>query len=374
MSESDTIADKGRQSRQDVRLTLRRIAAGARLVGLAWMLVLVLVAIARDPLPYPAFAWVLAGAAVIWGLATSIDQLRGHDADPLWITAGDTLLASFALLAPVAAGSTDFFYGGFPGIAVATAAVRGRRWGWAVAGVLSAVTLAQFEVADLGDVLSRLSQLVTYLMLAGIVGWAVHVIYETDAARRLAEDAEARAEEKSRVAAHLHDSVLQTLALIQRESLDPTRVIGLARRQERELRDWLFGIAGVESAGLADAIRQVAAEIEESYRVNVEVVAVGEASLHPAAEALVGAGREAMINAAKHSGDETISVYVEADDSLLRLFVRDRGVGFDPEEVAIDRRGLNDSITRRVAQVGGTSEIRSTPGVGTEVRLEVPNE
>jgi signal transduction histidine kinase len=201
----------------------------------------------------------------------------------------------------------------------------------------------------------------------------VHVIYQTDAARRVAEEAEARAEEKSRVAAHLHDSVLQTLALIQRESSDSARVVSLARRQEADLRDWLFGVIGPGSARLADAVRRVAAEIEESYRVKVEVVAVGEASLHPAAEALVGAGREAMINAAKHSGAGVVSVYVEADSSMLRLFVRDRGVGFDPEGVALDRRGLHDSITRRVAQVGGSSEIHSTPGQGTEIRLEVPN-
>jgi signal transduction histidine kinase len=338
------------------------------------MLVLVLVALFREQLPHPAFGWALAAASVIWGLATGFDQLRGHDSDPTWITAGDTLLASFALLAPEWAGTGDLFYGGFPGIAVAAAAVRGRRWGWTVAGVLSAVTIARFEIADLGDVLSRLSQLITYLMLAGIIGWAVHVIYQTDAARRLAEDAEARAQEKSRMAAHLHDSVLQTLALIQRESSDPARVVGLARRQERDLRDWLFGTDGRGTTGLADAVGAVASEIEESYRVKVEVVAVGEASLHPAAEALVAAGREAMINAAKHSSAGVISVYVEADDEVLRLFVRDRGVGFDPGSVAVDRRGLNDSIARRVRQVGGKSEIRSTPGQGTEIRLEVPNE
>ena len=108
------------------------------------MLVLVLVALVREQLPHPAFGWALAAAAVIWGLVTGFDQLRGHDSDPSWITAGDTLLASFALLAPEWAGSSDLFYGGFPGIAVAAAAVRGRRWGWAVAGVLSVVTIARF--------------------------------------------------------------------------------------------------------------------------------------------------------------------------------------------------------------------------------------
>ena len=198
------------------------------------------------------------------------------------------------------------------------------------------------------------------------------MIYETDAARRLAEDAEARAEEKSRVAAHLHDSVLQTLALIQRESSVPARVVALARRQERELRAWLFETPGTKPGGLADAVRQVAAAIEEAYRVKVEVVTVGESSLDRAAEALVGAGREAIINAAKHSGDDTISVYVESDGERRRLFVRDRGIGFDAASVAPDRRGLSDSITRRIAQVGGSTEIRSIPGQGTEIRVEVP--
>ena len=360
------------QAHQDIRLTLRRIAGGARLVGLGWMLVLVLVAIARAPMPNPAYAWALAAGAASWALITGLDQLRPRQSDPAWATIGDTLLASFALLAPAAAGTADLFYGGFPGIVVTAAAVRGRRWGWLVAGVLSAVTIARFEVADLGDVLARLSQLVTYLMLAGIVGWAVHVIYQTDAARRLAEEAEARAEEKSRVAAHLHDSVLQTLALIQRESSDPSRVLGLARRQERELRDWLYDTTDVDLAGLAAAVRRVAQEIEDSYGVHVEVVAVGEAPLHAASEALVAAGREAMINAAKHSGDERISVYFEAGSDVLSLFVRDRGVGFDTDTIASDRRGLNESITRRIAQVGGVSRIRSTPGQGTEIRLEIP--
>ena len=101
------------------------------------MLVLVLVALARDPMPHPAFAWALAGASVIWALVTSFDQVGGQGSDPTWVTAGDAILASYALLAPAAAGSTDFFYGGFPGIAVVIAAVRGRRWGWSVAGLLS---------------------------------------------------------------------------------------------------------------------------------------------------------------------------------------------------------------------------------------------
>lgn len=354
-----------------IGLTIRRVAGGARLVGLAWMLTLVLIALARGGLERPVVGWFLVAATLAWGIPMAGRQLSTDPEDPVWVTAGDALLASFALLAPGFAGSSDVFYGGFPGIAVVTAAARSRRLGWAVAGLLSVVTVIRFQLETFGAVLERLSSLVTYLMLAGIVGWAVHVIYRTDDARRRAEEARARAEERSEVATHLHDSVLQTLALIQRQPEDQTRVVSLARRQERELRDWLYGTGGIEAGGLAEAIRTVAAEVEDGYGVHVEVVTVGDSEFDFSAQALAGAAREAIVNAAKHSGDSTMSVYMEAAPQLMRVFVRDRGIGFDLDEVPADRRGLQDSIHGRLGHVGGTAEIRSTPGQGTEVRLEV---
>jgi signal transduction histidine kinase len=216
-----------------------------------------------------------------------------------------------------------------------------------------------------------LSALVTYLMLAAIVGWAVHVIYRTDQARREAEESQARAEERSRVAAHLHDSVLQTLSLIQRQPDDPVRVVSLARRQEIELRDWLYGRIPDEGAGLAHGVRQMGVAIEEEYLVKVEVVTVGDSPIDATANALLGAGREAVVNAAKHAGIQHVAVYLEIDEKVIRLFVRDRGVGFDPDRVPPDRAGLRDSIKRRIESIGGRVDVRSAPGTGTEVRIEV---
>jgi signal transduction histidine kinase len=356
---------------EDIGLTIRRIAGGARLIGLGWMLVLVLVALARQGLERPAVGWLLAGGSLTWGVLSGLDHLRKRGADPTWVTVGDAVLAALALLAPEAAGSDDLFYGGFPGIAVAAAAARSRRWGWLVALALSAVTVARFQISDVGAALARLSALVTYLMLAAIVGWAVHVIYRTDRARRQAEESQARAEERSRMAAHLHDSVLQTLSLIQRQPDDPRRVISLARRQERELRDWLYGTVPADGAGLALAVRALGAAIEDEHRVKVEVVTAGDAPIDSVANAVLGASREAVVNAAKHAGTQQVAVYLEIEEKIIRLFVRDRGVGFDLNLIPPDRAGLRDSIKRRIESIGGRVEVRSSPGKGTEIRIEV---
>ena len=335
------------------------------------MLLLVVVATLRGELAHPSTGWLLALLTVGWGAVAIGEQLRTRSNDPIWLTVGDTLLAGFALLAPGLAGADDLFYGGFPGIAVVAAAANQRRLGWLVAGFLSVVTVARFGIADLGQVIGQLSALVTYLMLAAIVGWAVHVIYSTDEARRHAESEQVKAEAKASMATHLHDSVLQTLALVQREAGDRNRVTTLARRQEQELRTWLYGqtVDGPET--LARALERTAGELEEMYQVPVEVVAAGDADLDQAAEALLAAGREAIVNALKHSGAPRVDVFLQADRSQLRLFVRDRGVGFDPESLAGDRAGIRDSIKRRLGGVGGSTQIRSSDS-GTELELLVP--
>jgi signal transduction histidine kinase len=183
--------------------------------------------------------------------------------------------------------------------------------------------------------------------------------------------------ERAEIAAHLHDSVLQTLALIQRQSDQPREVLRLARGQERELRHWLFGPGGygrrsVETGGLAAAITAAAAEVEDTYAIDVRPVVVGDRPLDDDLRALVLAAREAMVNAAKHAEVDEISVYVEAEADGVHVFVRDRGVGFDPEAVPDDRHGLADSVHARVTRHGGTVRLRSTPGEGTEVHLSIP--
>jgi signal transduction histidine kinase len=183
-----------------------------------------------------------------------------------------------------------------------------------------------------------------------------------------------RSQERAEVAAHLHDSVLQTLALVQRSD-DPQQVVALARRQERELRAWLAGRpAPGQAARLAPALEAAAADVEDHHGVPVEVVVVGDRELDPAVEAVVAAAREAMTNAAKFGNSSTVDVYAECTPQTLQVFVRDRGPGFDPAAVPGDRRGVRESIIGRMERHGGRARITSPPNGGTEVELVLEGE
>ena len=192
----------------------------------------------------------------------------------------------------------------------------------------------------------------------------------------------ARAEERAEMAAHLHDSVLQTLALIQRSSGDPQQVQRLARAQERQLRSWLFDTSagprdglrppgGPGPASVAGALLAIQQEVETDHGVRVELVTVGDAPLDEPSKALLAAAREAAVNAAKWSGADVVSIYAEVEPTTLSVFVRDRGRGFDPAAVAPDRKGISESVHGRVRRCGGTSSVRSSPGQGTEVALKM---
>jgi signal transduction histidine kinase len=179
-----------------------------------------------------------------------------------------------------------------------------------------------------------------------------------------------REQERAELSAHLHDSVLQTLALIQKRSGDPREVAGLARRQERELRSWLLGRRGLaEQDSVAGALERAAAEVEELHRVPIEVVTVGDGPLSGKLEALVQAAREAMTNAAKFAGSERVDLFAEVDGARVEVYVRDRGVGFDPDAIPEDRRGVRDSIIARMERHHGRAAVHSRPGEGTEVEL-----
>ncbi|MGB9359011.1 MAG: PspC domain-containing protein [Acidimicrobiia bacterium] len=178
-----------------------------------------------------------------------------------------------------------------------------------------------------------------------------------------------REQERADMAAHLHDSVLQTLAMIQRSD-DPQRMITLARAQERDLRTWLFEPTGLEPTGtVGEAIATAASKVEVDFDVPVEVVVVGDRALDDASNPLVAAASEAMANAAEHSGARTISVYVECTDDAVDAWINDQGSGFDPQTVPDDRRGISESITARMARSGGEAIVISTPDEGTEVHL-----
>ena len=190
-----------------------------------------------------------------------------------------------------------------------------------------------------------------------------------------------RNEEREEIASHLHDSVLQTLALIQRQSQNPQEVARLARSQERELRQWLFSEPEKPQQSLAAALRTIAGEVEDQYGVRVTPVTVGDVPLDRDTEsalprkvstAFSARAREALVNAAKHSGADVIDLYAETEPKRVGVFVRDRGVGFDVDDVPADRQGLTRSIRARVERRGGDVEVVSTPGKGTEVRIHVP--
>jgi signal transduction histidine kinase/phage shock protein PspC (stress-responsive transcriptional regulator) len=180
-----------------------------------------------------------------------------------------------------------------------------------------------------------------------------------------------RSQERAEMASHLHDSVLQTLTLMQKRADDPRAVATLARRQERELRSWLFGTgAGAADASFSSALETAAVEVEDAHGVPVEVVAVGDCPLDQRAEAVIGAAREALTNAAKFAPDAgPVSVYAEVEDGRIQVFIHDRGPGFELAAVPRDRRGVRESIVGRMERHGGRAEIRSAPGEGTEVEL-----
>jgi phage shock protein PspC (stress-responsive transcriptional regulator)/two-component sensor histidine kinase len=182
-----------------------------------------------------------------------------------------------------------------------------------------------------------------------------------------------RSQERAEVAAHVHDSVLQTLTLMQKRADDPREVAALARRQERELRDWLAGDGRRPAKeSFAAALRSTAEEVEDDHRIAVEVVVVGDCELDERAEAVLGAAREALLNAAKHAAEPgPIRVYAEVGDSSIEAFVRDRGPGFALAAVPRDRRGVRESIVGRMERAGGHAEVRSIPWVGTEVSLTI---
>jgi signal transduction histidine kinase/phage shock protein PspC (stress-responsive transcriptional regulator) len=183
-----------------------------------------------------------------------------------------------------------------------------------------------------------------------------------------------RTQERADLAAHLHDSVLQTLALIQKNASDAPTVARLARSQERDLRAWLFEESPAGRGTLTGALREIVREIEDTYGVDVELVTVGDVDLDEQTAPIVAAAREATTNAAKHAGTPAVDIYAEVAPSSVEVFVRDRGTGFDPQSVPADRQGVRNSILDRMSRHGGTAEIRSTPETGTEVRLKLPRQ
>jgi signal transduction histidine kinase len=213
-----------------------------------------------------------------------------------------------------------------------------------------------------------------FIVVAGLAlvssPWWLQMARELSAER----NARIREQERAEVAAHVHDSVLHTLTLIQRHVDDPREVTRLARSQERELRGWLYRGRADPDQDLAAALERAAAEVEDAHGIAIEVVVVGDCPLDEHLAALRDAAREALVNAAKYAGGAPVSLYAEVEPDQVTAFVRDRGPGFDPDDVPEDRLGLRQSVRGRMSRNGGTAVVRSAPGDGTEVHLEMPRD
>jgi signal transduction histidine kinase/phage shock protein PspC (stress-responsive transcriptional regulator) len=286
----------------------------------------------------------LAGVALLWRQADEVQRERWLDTsgrlDPVRMVFGSGGVASYAR---VAAGV----------VLVVTALL--------VFGI-NGSSFGQAKVAVIAGLLGVAG-------LALVVGpWVFRLASDLGAER----EERIRVEERADVAAHLHDSVLQTLALIQKSSQDPATVARLARAQERDLRSWLYAGESTDESSLAGALRSAAAEVEDAHGVTVDVVAVGDCELDEPLRPIVQATREAVTNAAKHAGTGRVDVYAEVSYASVDVFVRDRGAGFELDDVPQDRYGVRRSILDRMERHGGTAEVRSSPGEGTEVRLHLP--
>ena len=236
-------------------------------------------------------------------------------------------------------------------------------------GLVTAVVLIVVALPPLPEgsrTLIVLGLVVVALLLAA-APWIIRVRRSLATIREEKMLADARAD----MAAHLHDSVLQTLALIQRQAQNPKAVAALARRQERELRSWLYGETAVDAPTVKAALVASAAEVEDAHGVDIDIVVVGDRDLDGDARPLVQAAREAMVNAAKHAGVAKVDVYAEVDADAIEVFVRDRGGGFVLDDIPADRMGVRGSIIERLRRAGGNATIRSAPETGTEVRLEM---
>jgi signal transduction histidine kinase/phage shock protein PspC (stress-responsive transcriptional regulator) len=346
-SSSPGLEAASRNGMREVSRSRRRVDWGMLLAlvalggGLLWLVQTSGLGISQQLFWPVAFA--CAGAALVWRQADSAEQKkwRAEAGGKVW-------------LAPFVAR------GGWPALIRVIV-------GLGLVGAAFGIVIAQQgQIGQLPEVMAM-----TTLALAGLAVVLAPWLHRSRAALNQARADKVRADARADMAAHLHDSVLQTLALIQRHADDPKAVQQLARRQERELRTWLYGDEA-EKATFRAALITAGTEVEDERGIPVEIVVVGDCETSDAVQALVRAAREAMVNAAKHSGADKIDVYAEVDEDTVEVFVRDRGEGFDLDAVGEDRMGVKGSIIDRMERHGGKATVRSNPGTGTEVRLEIP--
>ncbi len=247
---------------------------------------------------------------------------------------------------------------------------------WRAVGGVALAVLAALLTIDLAGPYIAGNPMLQVVMLMVVVAGASTIVgtpLVVGALIRFDRDRSggARERDRQRFAAHLHDSVLQTLALVQRQANDPVAVARLARRQEYALRAWMAGEADLQAETLGSALRDAVASVEDEHGLTIEQTGIGDRPLDETGEALVAAAREALRNAAHHGGGAPVYVFSEISARDAAIFIRDEGPGFELERVAVERRGIRDAIFGRMASAGGHATIESAPGEGTEVALRI---
>lgn len=372
---------EAKQTIPAIETTLLRIVVVFRMVGALWLTSLAVLTLLTDPITdtvgQAMIVWSAVAIAVVWTAVTVVFAYRRPAALGSWgFLVVDLILATWVAMTPGLIGTDVFFAGGYPiSSPFLFATTRGL-----TATIVPALAVAVASAVGVNQANARALEVVTINLLSPlVVAWGFGTIKTQDLKRREAEDALAAertklalADERAEMAAHLHDSVLQTLALIQRKSPEDRDVTRLARRQERELRAWLNGGPTLAAGNtLSRGLIRAAEEVEDEYDVIVEMSTAGDRELDDRSAVVILAAREAMTNAARFAGVDRIYVLSETSGDRIRLVVRDQGAGFDPEGVSEDRRGVRESIVGRLERLGGTATIRSSVGDGTEVELSI---
>jgi signal transduction histidine kinase len=369
-----TERDDGPPPVPEIETTLVRLVLYVRVLGFVWMTLLVIITWFTDD---GANLVIVAGAEILAGVWTFVTVRSARN--PLilrtWqFVAIDGVVALLVAGASFVSGAGDLFHGGYPISWLAVAAFAGgMRLAVAAAVVLAAEQVVGFLLT--GRTPIQTTGALVFIVFAVIFGYTIDTLRRNDALRReadLALEAErskrARQEERLALANELHDSVLQTLQVIRTDADNPERVRYLVRSEERAIDRLINRFRRSEDAGFEAALLAVRDEIEDLYGIEIRAVIREDVPLNPSILAAVDATREALTNASRHSGTSEINLYAEVVAGHVHVFVRDRGVGFDPEQTEYGR-GLRHSLRERMESVGGFVHITSAVGEGTEVEI-----
>lgn len=359
-----------------VNQTLTRVVLLMRLLGWVWLLILAVASLGSADGIDPAVVW---GTLVVGSAGTAVTYLaarRGFLGE-LWYVIFDASIALLITAAGWIAGSNEFLVGGYPVSSLFIVAYGTNLVATAFAGIFASAVFAGLH-AVMGLGLERTLGSVQFIIVALVVGWAFEALRQRERLRLEAEDERAEAEaeltaarqrstrleERTMIARQLHDSVLQTLKLISASADDPDEVRYLSRVQERDLRRTINEYQSPYEESFRARLLEARARVEDHYRVEIAQVINDDAEMSQELTAVVGAATEAMVNAARHSGSKKIDLFAEIRDGQVVVNVRDRGKGFDPSSPS---SGISHSILERLEAVGGSAEIKSVPGRGTEV-------